>query len=42
LRTKKYEGAGDVWQARVHRDWRFYFRIIGNLYHLVDITAHPK
>jgi len=42
LRAKKYEGAEDVWQARVNRDWRFYFRIIGNKYHLVDITAHPK
>jgi plasmid maintenance system killer protein len=42
LRAKKYEGADDLWQARVNRDWRFYFRIIGNRYFLVDITAHPK
>ena len=42
LRANKYEGADDVWQARVDRDWRFYFRIIGNQYYLVDITAHPK
>jgi len=42
LRSKKYEGAGDLWQARVTRDWRFYFKIIGDKYYLVDITAHPK
>jgi plasmid maintenance system killer protein len=42
LRAKKYEGTDDVWQARVNRDWRFYFRIIGSKYHLVDITPHPK
>jgi hypothetical protein len=42
LRAKKYEGAEDVWQARVNLDWRFYFRIIGDKYHLLDITAHPK
>lgn len=42
LRAKKYEGTADVWQARVNRDWRFYFRIIADKYYLVDITAHPK
>ncbi|MBZ5619438.1 MAG: hypothetical protein LAQ69_12050 [Acidobacteriia bacterium] len=42
LRAKKYQGADDVWQARVNRDWRFYFRIIDDKYCLVDITAHPK
>jgi hypothetical protein len=41
LRSKKYEGADDLWQARVNRDWRFYFRIIGDKYCMVDITAHP-
>jgi plasmid maintenance system killer protein len=39
---KKYEGADNVWQGRVNRDWRFYFKIIGSKYHLVDITPHPK
>jgi plasmid maintenance system killer protein len=42
LRSKKYEGTDDLWQARVNRDWRFHFRIIGDKYYLVDITAHPK
>jgi len=41
-RAKKFEDAHDVWQARVSRDWRFYFRIIDDKYCLVDITAHPK
>ena len=29
LRAKKYDDANDVWQARVNRDWRFYFTIDG-------------
>ena len=31
-----------VWQARVTKDWRFYFRIEGTTYVLQDITRHPK
>ena len=42
LRAKKYDEARDLWQARVNQGWRFYFRIIGDTYELVDITAHPK
>jgi mRNA-degrading endonuclease RelE of RelBE toxin-antitoxin system len=42
LQTKKYDEARDIWQARVNGGWRFYFRIEGDLYHLVDITPHPK
>jgi len=29
LRTKKYDVKGSVWQARITRDWRFYFTIEG-------------
>jgi mRNA interferase RelE/StbE len=25
LRAKKYDESRDLWQARVTRDWRFYF-----------------
>lgn len=42
LRAKKYAARNDVWQARVNRDWRFYFKLIGDEYHLIDITPHPK
>ena len=42
LRAKKYDEAKDIWQARVDGGWRFYFRIEGDLYHLLDITPHPK
>jgi mRNA-degrading endonuclease RelE of RelBE toxin-antitoxin system len=40
LRAKKYNN--DRWQGRVTRDWRFYFRIEGDTYILLDIMAHPK
>lgn len=40
LRAKKYDE--EHWQARVTRDWRFYFRIEGDTYILLDIMAHPK
>jgi mRNA interferase RelE/StbE len=42
LRAKKYDEAKDIWQARVTRDWRFYFRIEGDTYILLDIMAHLK
>jgi mRNA interferase RelE/StbE len=40
LHAKKYNSL--VWQARVTRSWRFYFRIEGDTYILLDIMAHPK
>ena len=42
LRAKKYREAGDVWEARINRDWRFYFNIIGDIYIIRDIIPHPK
>lgn len=41
LRAKKYDEAGDVWQARVTRDWRCYFVIQGDEYVIIGLTAHP-
>ena len=38
LRAKKYDEAHDVWQARINRDWRFYFSIDNDTYHIVDMT----
>jgi hypothetical protein len=32
LRAKKYDEAKDRWQARVNKDWRFYFTIEGDTY----------
>jgi mRNA-degrading endonuclease RelE of RelBE toxin-antitoxin system len=42
LRAKKYGEAGDLWQGRVNRDWRFYFTIESNEYRLHEIKPHPK
>ena len=42
LGAKKVDETNDVWQARVNRAWRFYFKIIGDEFHLLDITPHPK
>jgi mRNA interferase RelE/StbE len=42
LRAKKYGGTEDIWQARVNRDWRFYFRIVGDTYLIIEIIPHPK
>lgn len=41
LRAKKYDEARDIWQARVNRDWRFYFQIEGDTYVLLTIISHP-
>lgn len=42
LRAKKYDETRGIWQARVTRDWRFYFTIEGDTYYLLDIISHPK
>jgi len=42
LRAKKYDESQDLWQARVNRDWRFYFQIHDDVYYIVDIIPHPK
>ena len=42
LRAKKYNEAEDKWQARLTRDWRFYFTIEDDIYTLTEIRHHPK
>ena len=42
LRAKKYSESENIWQARVGHDWRFYFKISGDVYIVVDLTKHPK
>jgi mRNA-degrading endonuclease RelE of RelBE toxin-antitoxin system len=42
LRAKKYDEARDIWQARVDDNFRFYFRIAGDLYEILSIIPHPK
>jgi len=42
LRAKKLEGHDDLWQARVNRSWRFYFKIEGDEYAIIAIVPHPK
>jgi hypothetical protein len=42
LRAKKYAEARDIWQGRVNASWRFYFKIEGATYYLLDIIPHPK
>jgi mRNA-degrading endonuclease RelE of RelBE toxin-antitoxin system len=42
LRAKKYDDGKGWWQARVTKDWRFYFLIQDDTYILQDITRHPK
>jgi mRNA-degrading endonuclease RelE of RelBE toxin-antitoxin system len=42
LHAKKYDAAADLWQARVNRDWRFYFLIQDDTCFIVAIIPHPK
>ena len=42
LHAKKYSETNDYWQARLSRDWRFYFFIIGDTYLIHEIKKHPK
>ena len=42
LRAKKYDEGRDIWQVRVNRDWRFYFKIVDDTCYVTDVTPHPK
>ena len=42
LHAKKFDEHNNVWQARVTRSHRFYFKIVGDTYAILRIIAHPK
>jgi mRNA-degrading endonuclease RelE of RelBE toxin-antitoxin system len=42
LRAKKYDEANDIWQARVNRGWRLYFKIDDDTCLITDVMPHPK
>ncbi|MEK7659330.1 MAG: hypothetical protein AAB338_01590 [Patescibacteria group bacterium] len=42
LRAKKYDETQDIWQARISKNYRFYFRIKGDVYEIITILKHPK
>ncbi len=42
LKAKKYRTEDDLWQARIDRNWRFYFFVVSPNYLIVSIIAHPK
>ena len=42
LRAKKYDEANDIWQARVNRGWRFYFKIDDDTCLITDVMPHSK
>ena len=42
LRAKKYDESKDRWQARVDKNWRFYFKIVNDAYIVTEIIPHPK
>ena len=41
LHAKKYSEGEDIWQGRVTRGWRFYFKIEGDEYVILSIIPHP-
>ena len=40
LKTKKMEGQGDIWEGRISGDYRFTFKIEGDLCKLRRIGTH--
>jgi len=42
LHAKKYDERQDLWQARVNKDWRFYFKIDNDTIIITRIIPHPK
>ena len=42
LHAKKYDESKDLWQARVNKEWRFYFTITDDAYRIEKVIPHPK
>ncbi len=42
LHAKKYRGQDDLWQARIDKDWRFYFIVVEPTYIIVSVIKHPR
>ncbi|MBF0609050.1 MAG: hypothetical protein HQL61_16045 [Magnetococcales bacterium] len=42
LRAKKYDDRQNIWQARINKEYRAYFRIERDVYVLITICKHPK
>lgn len=42
LRAKKHDELRDIWQARVDKNVRFYFKIESNTIILLSVKKHPK
>jgi plasmid maintenance system killer protein len=42
LHARKYDESRDLWQARVNKDWRFYFTITDDSYGIEKIIPHTK
>jgi plasmid maintenance system killer protein len=42
LRAKKYDESTHRWQARVNKNWRFYFEIVDDTYRILKLIPHPK
>ena len=40
LHAKKYSEGEDIWQGRVTRGWRFYFKMEGDEYIVLSIIPH--
>ncbi|MDP3993928.1 MAG: hypothetical protein U1C57_03180 [Candidatus Doudnabacteria bacterium] len=42
LHAKKFDETQNLWQARVNKDWRFYFTLAGDTCRIEDVIPHPK
>jgi mRNA interferase RelE/StbE len=42
LHAKKYDESRDLWQARVNKDWRFYFTTTDDTYRIERVIPHAK
>jgi mRNA-degrading endonuclease RelE of RelBE toxin-antitoxin system len=42
IKAKKYNESQDLWQGRINKAYRFYFKIVGDTYLILAFTEHPK
>ncbi|MBI3588818.1 MAG: hypothetical protein HY093_00165 [Candidatus Liptonbacteria bacterium] len=42
IRVKKYDEALNIWQGRIDKKYRFFFKIASDVAFVIAITKHPK
>lgn len=42
IHVKKYDESQNIWQGRIDKQYRFFFKIEKDIIYIITITKHPK